>query len=61
VRDASICASIGTILYVYLPTLEYMLATKIAAYRQKDRKDVRILIRELNIQTQEQAKAIVDA
>lgn len=52
--------SFRDILYVYLPTMEYMLATKIAAYREKDAKDIRILVQELNIQTREQAKVIVD-
>lgn len=51
----------GNILYVYLPTMRYMFATKIAAYRQKDAKDIKILIQELNIRTREQAKEIVDA
>lgn len=32
--------SFGNILYVYLPTMSYMFATKIAAYRAKDRKDI---------------------
>jgi hypothetical protein len=41
--------------------MEYMLAMKIAAYRPKDMGDIKILIRELNIQTPEQAKAIIDA
>ncbi len=53
--------SFGNILSVYLPTMEYMLATKIAAYRPKDMGDIKILIRELNIQTPEQAMAIIDA
>ena len=38
----------------------HMLATKIAAYRPKDANDIQILIQELNIQTREQAKALVD-
>ena len=49
------------ILFVYLPTMEYILATKIAAYRPKDLGDIKILIQELGIQTREQVKAIVDA
>lgn len=53
--------SFGNILHVYLPTMEYMLATKIAAYRPKDRNDIRVLIGELNIQTRDQAQAIADA
>ena len=52
--------SFANILYVYLPTMEYVLATKIAAFRPKDATDIQLLIQELNIHTQEQAKAIVD-
>lgn len=52
--------SFGNTLCIYLPTMEYMLATKIAAYRPKDAKDIQILIRELKIHTREQAQAIVD-
>ncbi|MGH2509248.1 MAG: hypothetical protein ACRDHZ_17850, partial [Ktedonobacteraceae bacterium] len=46
----------GNLLYVYLPTMEYMLATKIAAYRPKDAKDIQLLIRALDLHTREQAK-----
>ncbi|MEO7020894.1 MAG: hypothetical protein ABI234_12140 [Ktedonobacteraceae bacterium] len=52
--------SFGEIIYVYLPTMEYVFATKIAAYRPKDAEDIQILTRALNIQTWEQAKAIID-
>jgi len=52
--------SFGNLLHVYLPTAEYMFATKIAAFRPKDEKDLRILIQEVHIQTREQAKVIVD-
>ena len=52
--------SFGNTLCIYLPTMEYMLATKIAAYRPKDAKDIQILIQELKIHTREQAQAIVD-
>jgi len=40
--------------------MEYILATKIAAYRPKDADDIQLLIRDLNIRTREQVKAIVD-
>lgn len=40
--------------------MEYILATKIAAYRPKDADDIQLLISDLHIQTREQAKAIVD-
>ena len=52
--------SFEDILFVYLPTMEYILATKIAAYRPKDADDIQLLITDLHIQTREQAKAIVD-
>ena len=52
--------SFENIIFVYLPTMEYVLATKIAAYRPKDADDIQFLIRDLNIRTREQAKAIVD-
>ncbi len=58
--EATFWRSFGNIIYVYLPTMEYMLATKIAAYRQKDANDIQKLIQELKIRTHEQAKAIVD-
>lgn len=52
--------SFGDTLYIYLPTMEYVLATKIAAYRPKDATDIHLLIQELNIHLRAQAKAIVD-
>ncbi len=52
--------SFEDILYVYLPTMEYVLATKIAAYRLKDASDIQLLIRELKVETREQAREIVD-
>ncbi len=52
--------SFRNILYLYLPTMEYILATKIAAYRQKDAKDIQILIDELKVRTHAQAKTIID-
>ncbi len=53
--------SFSNILYVYLPTMPYMFATKIAAYRVKDKKDIQVLLRELQIQTREQAQVILDS
>lgn len=50
----------GSMLHVYLPTMEYMLATKIAAYRPKDAKDIQLLIQGLDVHTREQAQVIVD-
>lgn len=52
--------SFGNILYVYLPTMEYMLATKIAAYRPKDTRDIQLLIQALDIKTREQVKVLID-
>ncbi len=48
--------SFEDLIFVYLPTMEYILATKNAAYRPKMRDD----IQDLNIRTREQVKAIVD-
>ena len=58
--EVTLWRSFEDIVYVYLPTMEYILATKIAAYRQRDKKDIQILLHDLNIHTREQAKAIVD-
>jgi hypothetical protein len=52
--------SFQEILFVYLPTMEYILATKIAAYRPKDADDIQLLIRDLNLRTREQAKTIIN-
>lgn len=52
--------SFGETLWIYLPTMQYMLATKLAAYRPKDANDIQMLIQDLNVQTREQAQAIVD-
>ena len=52
--------SFERIIYVYLPTMEYMLATKIAAYRQKDVEDIIALLQALHVQTQDEVRAIVD-
>lgn len=52
--------SFSNILYIYLPTPEYVLATKIMAYRPKDADDIQYLLQDLNIRTREQAKIIVD-
>ncbi len=48
------------ILSVYLPTREYILATKLAAYRPKDANDIKMLIQDLDIRSQEQARALVE-
>lgn len=58
--EVSFWREFGGLLYVYLPSREYILATKIAAWRQKDEEDIRVLLRELGIGNWEQAKAIVN-
>lgn len=52
--------SFSNILSIYLPTMEYVFATKIAAYRPKDSNDIQMLTQELQLQTREQARAILD-
>lgn len=57
--DGTFWRAFGTTLFVYLPTMEYILATKIAAYRPKDAHDIRLLVQELNISTRAQVETIV--
>lgn len=47
-------------LFVYLPTPEYVFATKIMANRPKDQQDIRLLMQKLQIRTRAQAQAIID-
>jgi hypothetical protein len=47
-------------LFIYLPTPEYVFATKIMANRPKDQDDIRLLIQKLQIRTRAQAQAILD-
>lgn len=49
----------GATLCVYLPTMEYILATKLAAYRPKDATDIRLLLQDLQISARAQVEAIV--
>lgn len=58
--EISFWRAFGNTLHTYLPTTEYMFATKIMASRPKDIEDIQILMRALNIRTWEQAKAIID-
>lgn len=58
--DVYLWQSFGDILFVYLPTMEYVFATKIAAYRRKDFKDIQILMSELGIRSLEDAWGVVD-
>lgn len=59
--DVVFWRSFSNALYVYLPTLEYMFATKIAAYRAKDLNDIKMLVQELDIHDRDKAQAIIDA
>jgi hypothetical protein len=47
-------------LHVYFPSKEYILASKLMTFRPKDLDDVRALLEDLQIETREQAQAIVD-
>lgn len=47
-------------LFLYLPTPEYVFATKIMANRLKDQDDIRLLIQKLQLRTRAQAQAILD-
>lgn len=48
------------VIEVYLPPKEYILALKLMAGRQKDRKDILALCQELKVQTREQAQNLID-
>lgn len=58
--DVTFWRSFGNTLYIYLPTLEYIFATKIAAYRPKDETDITLLMKDLHIKNRTQAKVIID-
>jgi len=58
--DAVFWRSFGDILFVYLPTLDYVFATKVMAFRPKDQDDIRVLIQKLKIRTRAQVQAILD-
>ena len=45
---------------VFVPTLDYLLAMKIRASREKDAEDIKNLIRELNIKNLKELKGILD-
>jgi hypothetical protein len=49
-----------TMLEVYVPPNEYILALKLLAGRQKDRDDINILCQQLQVQTRKQAQRLVD-
>jgi hypothetical protein len=58
--DIYLWRSWGGVLFVYLPTAEYIFALKVTAYRRKDQGDCKALARDLGIVTPEQAQAIID-
>ncbi len=58
--DVIFWRSFRDVLSVYLPTQEYVFATKIAAYRPKDENDITILMKDLKITNRSQAKVIID-
>jgi len=47
-------------LEIFLPPKDYILALKLLAGRQKDKKDILALCRQLKIQTREQASRLID-
>ncbi len=49
-----------TMLEVYVPPNEYILALKLLAGRQKDKDDIAVLRQQLRIQTHQQAQQLVD-
>lgn len=49
-----------TMLEVYIPPREYILALKLLANRKKDQEDIMALCKHLNVQTCEQAQQVVD-
>jgi len=48
------------VLELYMPAPDFILATKIFGFRDKDFNDVQALLQKLAVQTREQAQAIVD-
>jgi hypothetical protein len=58
--DLAFWRSFRDVLYVYLPTMEYIFALKVAAYRLRDKDDIHFLIQQLQLQRREQAEAIIE-
>lgn len=58
--DVELWRSFGKCLLVYLPTAEYVFATKMMAYRPKDQDDIKLLIQWLDIRSKEEAQRIID-
>lgn len=49
-----------SVLEVYVPEVEYILALKLLAGRPKDWEDIRLLCQRLSIQTSDEAQRLVD-
>jgi hypothetical protein len=45
---------------IYMPPAEFIFAVKVFGYRDRDFNDVQALIQKLDVQTREQAQAIID-
>jgi len=58
--DAYFWCDFQKVLFIYLPSAEYVFSLKIASYRRKDQPDVKVLIERLGIRSREQAQAICD-
>ncbi len=58
--DIFLWQSWAGVLFVYLPTAEYVFALKVAAYRLKDRADCKALLQTLGLGTMEEAQAVID-
>ncbi|MEO7022526.1 MAG: hypothetical protein ABI234_20420 [Ktedonobacteraceae bacterium] len=58
--DVAFWRAFGSILFVYLPTADYVFATKVMAYRPKDQDDIKLLIQRLDIRTRDEAQEIID-
>jgi hypothetical protein len=58
--EATFWRSFAGVLFIYLPTREYVFALKMAAFRAKDQGDIKILVRDLGLQTRAEAQVILD-
>jgi len=58
--DAYFWRSFAGVLYIYLPTKEYVFALKMAAFRAKDQEDIKVLMRDLGLRTRAEAQVILD-
>jgi hypothetical protein len=58
--DIYLWRSWANVLFVYLPTAEYIFALKVTAYRRKDQGDCKALAHDLGVSTPDQAQAVID-